>query len=54
MESENKHIYQLRNVPRTIFIKGFELTFKDPPLKNSIYKYRCRNYCPKKIMKLKK
>ena len=42
MEVQNQHAYQLRNVPRSIFIKGYELTYKDPPLKNNIFKYRCR------------
>ena len=41
MEAQNQHAYQLRKVPRSIFIKGYELTYKDPPLKNNIYKYRC-------------
>ena len=40
MEIQNQHAYHLRNVPRLIFIKGYELTYKDPSLKNNIYEYR--------------
>ena len=42
MEAQNQHAYQLRKVPRSIFIKGYELIYKDPTLKNNIYMYRCR------------
>ena len=32
----------LRNVPRLLNINGYDLAYKDPPLKGNIYRYRCR------------
>ena len=34
--------YEKRNLPRYININGEDLTYKEPPLKNNIYKYRCK------------
>ena len=34
--------WELRNVPRLLNINGYDLTYKDPPLKGNIYRYRCR------------
>ena len=34
--------HEKRNVPRMLNIKGYELTYKDPPLKGNIFRYRCR------------
>ena len=35
-------VFEKRNVPRVLNIKGYELTYKDPPLKGNIFRYRCR------------
>ena len=49
-ENEEKEIhetaYEKRHLPKSIVIKGNELSYKDPPFKNNIFKYRCRkNKC---------
>lgn len=40
--NENKEAYIKQNVPRYITIKGNDIYYKDPPLKNDIFVYRCR------------
>ena len=34
--------FEKRNVPRVLKIKGYDLTYKNPPLKGNIFRYRCR------------
>ena len=34
--------YKKRNIPNNIYIKGYKLSYKEPPLKGNIYVYRCR------------
>ena len=34
--------FEKRNVSRVLKIKGYDLTYKDPPLKGNIFRYRCR------------
>ena len=44
MEDNNikkKLAYIQYDVPRTLIIKGYDLYFKTPPLKNEEFKYRC-------------
>lgn len=58
----NKEAYKKHNIPHSIIINGYELTYKDPPLKGELFRYRCRtkncNYFIKmdrnNIQKLKK
>ena len=33
--------WELRNVQRLLNINGYDLTYKDPPFKGNIYRYRC-------------
>ena len=40
------------NIPKRLTIKGNELHYKDPPLKNNIYRYRCRNGTCKYFIKI--
>ena len=40
--NNNVQAFEKRNVPRVLNIKGYELTYKDPPLKGNIFRYRCR------------
>ena len=45
MPSQDKYTdgaFKKYNIPRSITINGYELTFKDPPLQDDIYRYRCR------------
>ena len=47
MEDKDKIVddaraFEKRNVPRVLNIKGYDLTYKDPPLKGNIFRYRCR------------
>ena len=37
-----KPAYIQYDVPSTLIIKGYDLYFKAPPLKNEEFKYRCR------------
>ena len=42
VEKENhKTAYEKRNLSKSIIIKGNELSYKDPPLKDNMIKYRC-------------
>ena len=41
MEVQNQHAYQMRKVLLSIFIKVYEINYKDSPLKNNIYKHHC-------------
>ena len=34
--------YKKLNIPRSLNIMGYNLTYKDPPLKGELYRYRCR------------
>ena len=34
--------YKNYNIPRNVDVKGFSLTYKDPPLSGNIYRFRCR------------
>ena len=45
-KGNHKSAYEKRNLPESIVIKGKELSYKDPPLKDNMFKYRCRrNKC---------
>ena len=46
--------YKQRGIPRIITIQGRELFYKDPPLKNDIYVYRCRKGTCKYFIKINK
>ena len=49
--------YERRGVPRLLNIKGYDLFYKDPPLKEGYFVYRCKKkYCKYfiKINKIKK
>ena len=46
--------YKKRGVPRVLTIKGIELYYKEPPLKNDIYVYRCRKKQCKYYIKINK
>ena len=46
--------YNKRGVPRVLTIKGIELYYKEPPLKNDIYVYRCRKKQCKCYIKMDK
>ena len=39
---EKEPAYKKRGIPKSITIKGIELYYKDPPLKDNTYVYRCR------------
>ena len=39
---DSEPAFKKRGVPRILNIKGNDLYFKDPPLKNDVYNYRCR------------
>ncbi len=41
-KNENKEEYIKQNVPRYIIIKGNDIYYKHPPLKNDVFEYRCR------------
>ena len=43
MEDNISEQNNCNNIPKHIFIKGYELNFKQPPLKDNILRYRCRN-----------
>lgn len=34
--------FEKRNVPRVLKIKGYNVTYKDPPIKGNIFRYRDR------------
>ena len=51
---ENEPAYQKRGVPRIITIKGIDLFYKEPPLKNDIYVYRCRKSHCKYFIRINK
>ena len=42
------------NYPKCINIKGYDLNFKSPILKDNIYRYKCRNRQCKYFVKLMK
>ena len=43
---DTKPAYKILGIPRLLNIKGFDLYYKDPLLKNDLYAYRCRkNEC---------
>ena len=39
---DSEPAFKKRGVPRILTIKGNDLSFKAPPLKNDVYNYRCR------------
>ena len=39
---DSEPAFKKRGVPRILNIKWNDLYFKDPPLKNDVYNYRCR------------
>ena len=39
---DSEPAFKKRGVPRILNIKVNDLYFKDPPLKNGVYNYRCR------------
>ena len=43
MEENNKeeYAYKKYQVPRLLNIKGYDITFKNPPLSGEIFRYRC-------------
>ena len=41
-KDNHRNAYEKRNLPKYIIIKGNELSYKDPPLKDNMFKYRCR------------
>ena len=45
-------LYEKRNVPRYINIKGFDIYYKEPALKNDIYVYLCRKTSCKYYIKI--
>ena len=50
--NENKGIEEAIAYPNYINIKGFQLNFKSPILKDNIYRYRCTNRKCKYFVKL--
>ena len=46
--------YKRRNIPNNIYIKGYKLSYKEPPLKGNIYVYRCRVKGCKYFLKIDK
>ena len=40
------------NFPKYIYIKGYQLNYKSPPLKGNIHRYRCRNRSCKYFIKI--
>ena len=48
----NQPAYITDNVPRTLIIKGFDLYYKAPALKNNEYRYRCRKTGCKYFIKI--
>ena len=44
--------YERRGVPRLLNIKGYDLFYKDPPLKEGYFVYRCRKKDCKYFKKL--
>lgn len=41
-DSKNEEAYKKLNIPLSLNINGYNLTYKDPPLKREIFRYRCR------------
>ena len=39
---DSEPAFKKRGVPRILNIKWNDLYFKDPPMKNDVYNYRCR------------
>ena len=43
MEDKEKEDQTNIDYPKYIYIKGYQLNYKSPPLKDNILRYRCRN-----------
>ena len=39
---KKEEVYKKLNIPWSLCIKDYNLTYKDPPLKGEIFRYRCR------------
>ena len=50
----DEHAYERRQVPKTINIHGYDLNYKDSPLKGNIFRYRCRRVGCKYFVKIDK